>query len=114
MESICIPIFQQKEAVRDIKRLCETIAPYEGCIFAPLMLPDKSGSNGCFIHVLHNDLNGPSHHSDASSLPKGKCKHSENICLQLLAKSVNSLTFATSKRDTMSYGVIGNTQDSGS
>lgn len=114
MESICIPIFQQKEALRDIKRLCETIALYEGCIFAPLKLPDKSGSNGCFIHVLHNDLNGPSHHSDALPLPKGKCKHSENICLQLLAKSVNSLTFATSKRDTMSYGVIGNTQDSGS
>ena len=64
-ESICIPIFQQREAVRDIKRLCETIAPYEGGIFAPLKLPDKSGSNGCFIHVLHNDLNGPSHHSDA-------------------------------------------------
>ena len=33
---ICIPIFRQKEAVRDIKRLCETIALYEGCIFAPL------------------------------------------------------------------------------
>ena len=33
---VCIPNFQQKEAVRDIKRLCETIALYEGCIFAPL------------------------------------------------------------------------------
>ena len=44
----------------------------------------------------------------------GLRNHRENICLQLLAKSVNSLTFATSKRDTMSYGVIGNTQDSGS
>ena len=69
MESICIPIFQQKEAIRDIKRLCETSAPYESGIFAPLKLPDKSGSNRCFIHVLHNDLDGPLHHSNASPLP---------------------------------------------
>lgn len=52
-ESICIPIFQQKEAVRDIKRLCETIAPYEGGIFAPLKLPDKSGSNRRPFRVLY-------------------------------------------------------------
>lgn len=24
---------------------------------------------GCFIHVLHNDLDGPLHHSNASPLP---------------------------------------------
>ena len=53
MESISIPIFQQKEAVRDIKRLCETIAPYEGGIFAPLKLPDKSGSNRRLFRVLY-------------------------------------------------------------
>ena len=40
---VSIPIFQQEEAVRDIKRLCETIAPYEGGIFAPLKLPGKRG-----------------------------------------------------------------------
>ena len=52
-ESICIPIFQQREAVRDIKRLCETIALYEGGIFAPLKLPDKSGSNRRLFRVLY-------------------------------------------------------------
>ena len=53
MESISIPIFQQREAVRDIKRLCETIAPYEGCIFAPLKLPDMPGSNRRLFRVLY-------------------------------------------------------------
>ena len=42
---VSIPIFQQEEAVRDIKRLCETIAPYEGGIFAPLKLLKKSDAN---------------------------------------------------------------------
>ena len=47
---VCIPIFQQKETVRDIKRLCETIALYEGCIFALLKcVSPVPGGRGRFV-----------------------------------------------------------------